>query len=114
MGLVLAYVLILPAVILLGWIASWWGTRRMRWIGLSVAAAASVVCAVIGQDAMGPRTDPHTLGCASALECTDLRPAFVIASGLLGFVVCLALVVLTLVAEFVVSVRRKVPARPGL
>ncbi|WP_327175663.1 hypothetical protein OG599_10260 [Streptomyces sp. NBC_01335] len=107
MGVVLAYVLILPAVILLGWIASWWGTRRLRWIGLSVAAAASVVCAVIGQEAMGPRTDPHALGCSSALECTDLDPVFVIASGVLGLVFCLALMVLTLVVEFVVSVRRK-------
>ncbi|MGW1468616.1 hypothetical protein ACWCPT_30265 [Streptomyces sp. NPDC002308] len=109
MGVVLACVLILPAVILLGWIASWWGTRRLRWIGLSVAAAASVVCAVVGRDAMGPRTDPHALGCSSALECTDLRPVFVIASGLLGFASCLALVVLTLVVEFVVRVRRKEP-----
>ncbi|MFF7363281.1 hypothetical protein [Streptomyces sp. NPDC008125] len=107
MGVVLACVLVPPAVILLGWIASWWGTRRLRWIGLSVAAAASAVCAVIGRDAMGPRTDPHALGCSSALECTDLRPVFVIASGLLGCVACLALVVLTFVIEFVVRVRRK-------
>ncbi|MFD6530654.1 hypothetical protein [Streptomyces sp. NPDC060184] len=110
MGVVLACVLVLPVVILLGWIASWWGTRRLRWIGLAVATAVSVVCAVIGQDAMGPRTDPHTLGCSSALECTDLRPVFVLASGLLGFVSCLVLAVLTLVVETVVRARRKASA----
>ncbi|MGW5649770.1 hypothetical protein [Streptomyces humi] len=48
MGVVPDYVFILPAVILVGWIASWWGTRRVRWVGLSGAAVVSVLCLVIG------------------------------------------------------------------
>jgi hypothetical protein len=101
---------ILPAVTLMGWIASWWGSRRLRWILLSIAAGMSVLCAVIGQDATGPGPDPQTIGCSPAFACADLRPVFVLVSGLLGLVCCLALAVLTLVVEFVVRVRRKASA----
>ncbi|WP_089105244.1 hypothetical protein [Streptomyces hyaluromycini] len=110
MGVVPDYVFILPAVILVGWIASWWATRRIRWVGLSSAAVVSVLCLVIGWNAMGPRTDPRTLGCSPAFECTDLRSVYVIAAGLLGVLCCLALVVLTLVGELVVHVSRKASA----
>ncbi|MBP0461040.1 hypothetical protein JFN87_26765 [Streptomyces bomunensis] len=92
---------VLPAVIVVAWILSWWGTRRVRWILLSAAAVVSVLCAVLGLHAMGPSADPRTVGCSPAVACMDTRPLFLLAAGLLGAGCCLVLLILTLAGEAV-------------
>lgn len=107
MGLIPIFVFILPAVIVVGWILSWWRTRRVRWVLLTAAALISVLCVVIGWHVMGPPVDPHTIGCSPAFECMDVRPLYPIETGLLGFACCVALLVPTLVGELVIWFRRK-------
>ncbi|GAA2314297.1 hypothetical protein GCM10010234_69220 [Streptomyces hawaiiensis] len=99
MDIVPGYVFILPAVIVAGWILSWWGARRVRWVLLSAAAVVSVLCVVIGWHAMGPPADPRTVDCSSSWACTDPGSLYVVAAGLLGFGCCLVLLLLTLVGE---------------
>lgn len=48
MDIVPGYVFILPAVIVVGWILSWWAARWVRWFLLSGAAVVSVLCVVVG------------------------------------------------------------------
>jgi hypothetical protein len=109
-GIVPNYLFILPAVIVAGWILSWWRTRRVRWILLSAATLVSVLCVVIGWQAMGPPVDPRTISCSSALACFDPRPLYPVVAGLLGLACCVALLVLTLVGELIIWFRRRASA----
>ncbi|MFF9028717.1 hypothetical protein [Streptomyces iakyrus] len=99
MDIVPGYVFILPAVIVAGWILSWWGARRVRWVLLSAAAVVFVLCVVIGWHAMGPPADPRTVECSSSWACTDPGSLSLVAAGLLGSGCCLVLLLLTLVGE---------------
>ncbi|WP_326664811.1 hypothetical protein [Streptomyces canus] len=85
---------ILPAVIVVGWILSWWGARRVRWILLSAAGVVSVLCVVIGRQELGPPADPRTVNCSSTWACTDPGSLYLVAAGLLGFGCCLVLLIL--------------------
>jgi len=98
-AIVSGYVWILPAVTIVGWIVSWWGTRRIRWCLLSAATVVSVACLVIGYRDKGPRISPGTVGCSPALECMDWRGIYWLEAGLIGFVCCLVLLIVTTVAE---------------
>jgi hypothetical protein len=100
------YVFILPAVIVVGWILSWWGARRVRWILLGAGAVVSVLCVVVGRQAMGPPADPRTVSCSSSWACTDPGSLYLVAAGLLGLGCCLVLLVLALVGEAIVVSRR--------
>ncbi|MFB6846422.1 hypothetical protein ACFCXS_16390 [Streptomyces sp. NPDC056373] len=93
---------VLPAVIVAGWILSWWGARRVRWVLLSAGAVVSVLCVVIGWHAMGPPADARTVDCSSSWACADPGSLYVVAAGLLGFACCLVLLLLTLVGEAMV------------
>ncbi|MFK0169647.1 hypothetical protein ACIQU5_12650 [Streptomyces sp. NPDC090306] len=107
MGVVPDWVFVLPAVILVGWIPTWWGSRRLRW---TVLATAAVVCGffvVVGWQSTGPPPDPQTLHCSPLFACMDYSSVYVLASGLLGFLCWMLLTVLTLVGEVVVHVRRR-------
>lgn len=107
MDLVPGYVFILPAVIVGGWILSWWAARWVRWALLSGAAVVSVLCVVVGGLAMGPRADPRTVDCSSSWACTDPSSLYVIAAGLLGFACCAVLVILALVGEAILVWRER-------
>ena len=107
MDLVPGYVFILPAVIVGGWILSWWGARLVRWALLSGAAVVSVLCVVGGGLAMGPRADPRTVDCSSSWACTDPGSLYVIAAGLLGFACCAVLLILALVGEAILVWRKR-------
>ena len=98
---------ILPAMIFAGWIPTWWGSRRLRWILLSTVAVVSALCVVIGWQATGPPTDPRTVGCSPAIQCMDFSSLYVVVAGLLGLACWVALLVLTLVGELIVHVSRK-------
>ncbi|MFF7332605.1 hypothetical protein [Streptomyces sp. NPDC008150] len=100
---------ILPAVILVGWVPVWWVSRRLRWILLAGAGVVCVFFVVAGRDANARMPDPPA-GCAPLFACMDYSAVDVIVSGLLGLVCCLVLVVLTLVGELVVHVRRRASA----
>jgi hypothetical protein len=100
-------VFILPAVIVVGWILSWWGARRIRWILLSAAAVVCVLCVVVGWQAMGPAADPRTVDCSSTWACTDTGSLYLVAAGLLGFGCCLVLSILAILGEAVVIWRRR-------
>ncbi len=80
------YVWTLPAVTIVGWILSWWGTRRIRWCLLSAATVISVSCLVIGDRDKGPQISPGTIGCSPALNCMDWRGIYWLEAGLIGFV----------------------------
>ncbi|MEH0471755.1 hypothetical protein QA943_23455 [Streptomyces sp. B21-097] len=105
MGIVPGYVFILPAVIVVGWILSWWGTRRVRWVLPAAAAVVCVLCVVIGWQAMGPPANPRTVSCSSTWACTDPGSLYLFAAGLLGLGCCLVLLILALVGETIL-VRR--------
>jgi len=100
-------VFILPAVIVVGWILSWWGARRVRWILLSAAGVVSVLCVVIGRQELGPPTDPRTVNCSSTWACTDPGSLYLVAAGLLGFGCCLVLLILAILGEAMVVWRRR-------
>jgi hypothetical protein len=93
------YVFILPAVIVVGWILSWWGARWVRWVLLSAAAVVSVLCVVIGWHAMGPPADLGTVNCSSTWACMDPGSLYLVAAGLFGFGCCFVLLILAIVGE---------------
>ncbi|KJK39430.1 hypothetical protein UK15_13330 [Streptomyces variegatus] len=107
MDIVPGFVFILPAVIVVGWILSWWGARRVRWVLLSAAAVVSVLGVVIGWHAMGPPADPRAVNCSSSWACTDPGSLYLVAAGLLGFGCCLVLLLLTLVGEAILIRRAR-------
>ena len=107
MDIVPGYVFILPAVIVVGWILSWWGTRRVRWVLLSAAAVVSVLCVVIGWHAMGPSADPRTVRCSSTWACMQPGSLYLFAAGLVGFGCCLVLLILAIVGEAILIRRRR-------
>ncbi|MET9788211.1 hypothetical protein [Streptomyces canus] len=102
-----SYVFILPAMIVVGWILSWWGARRVRWILLSAAGVVSVLCVVIGRQELGPPADPRTVNCSSTWACTDPGSLYLVAAGLLGFGCCLVLLILAILGEAMVVWRRR-------
>ena len=59
----------------------------------------SVACLLIGYREKGPQISPGTVGCSPALECMDWRGIYWLEAGLIGFVCCLALLIVTTVAE---------------
>ncbi|MEW1826661.1 hypothetical protein [Streptomyces sp. NPDC088196] len=96
-----AQVWILPAVIAVGWILSWWGPPWIRWTLLPAGAVVSVLVVVMGFNLPVPPLPPD-IGCTrQQVQCWDERPVFWLETGLLGFVSCVVLVVPTLVAEIV-------------
>ncbi|WP_037684169.1 hypothetical protein [Streptomyces griseus] len=107
MGIVPGYVYILPAAIVVGWILSWWGARRVRWVLLSAAAVVSVLCVVIGWQAMGPPAGPRTVSCSSTWACTDPGSLYLVAAGLLGCGCCFVLLLLAMVGEAILIWRRR-------
>ncbi|MGV9337095.1 hypothetical protein [Streptomyces sp. NPDC003688] len=105
--MILVYVFALPALIVVCWLLSWWGSRRVRRIVLSTAAVVSVLCVVIARQSAGPPSTPPPIGCRAALACVDLRPAFVIADGVIGLGCCVVLLLLTIGVEAVLTWRRR-------
>jgi O-antigen ligase len=101
------YVWILPAVIAVGWILSWWSRPWMRWTLLPAGAVVSVLVVVMGFNLPVPPLPPDS-GCTrEQVQCWDSRPVFWLETGLLGFVCCAVLVVPTLVAEIVVRMGKR-------
>ncbi|MFD8812972.1 hypothetical protein ACFV23_16170 [Streptomyces sp. NPDC059627] len=86
---------------MVGWILSWWGTRWIRWCLLSAATVISVSCLVIGDREKGPQISPGTIGCSPALACMGWRGIYWLEAGLIGFACCLALLIMTAVADIV-------------
>ncbi|MET8814653.1 hypothetical protein ABZW47_21900 [Streptomyces sp. NPDC004549] len=107
MDVILVYLLTLPTVIVVGWLLSWWGSRRVRRIVLGAGAVVSVLCVVVTWQSMGTPPTPGTDGCSSALACTDLRPGLVALGGVLGVVCCVVLLLLTIGVEALLGWRRR-------
>ena len=105
------YTWILPAVTAVGWILSWWGPRRVRWVLLSVAALVSVLCVVVGALTKGPPADPDEIGCSSALACMDWEPIYWVVAGLIGLACCVVLLALTAVVEIGIRIGHGVSAK---
>ncbi|MFD8911780.1 hypothetical protein [Streptomyces sp. NPDC059575] len=105
--MILVYVFTLPALIVVGWLLSWWGSWRVRRIVLSGAAVVSLLCAVIGWQSMGPPSTPQSIGCRPALACLDMRPVFVVADGVSGLGCCFVLLLLTIGVEALLTWRRR-------
>jgi O-antigen ligase len=96
------YVWILPAVIAVGWVLSWWRARWMRWGLLCAGAVISVLCLVAGSHLSSPPLSPDS-GCTrEQVQCMDWRPVPWLESGLIGFVCCVLLLIVTTVAEIVI------------
>ena len=106
MGLISGYAWIVPAVTAVGWVLSWWGPRRIRWGLLSASAVVSVFCVLVGVLGMGPPVSPEDVGCSSPMACMDWSPIYWVVAGLIGFVCCGALAVVTVVVEIVVRTGR--------
>ncbi|MEW2129330.1 hypothetical protein [Streptomyces sp. NPDC005435] len=113
MDVILGYILTLPALIVVGWLVSWWGSPRVRRIVLGAGAAVSVLCVLaVRQSAAPPAQTPRPPGCSAALACVgDLRPGFVALGGVIGLVCCVVLLLLTIGVEAMLSWRGR--TRPG-
>lgn len=100
-GMISGHVWILPAVIAVGWILSWWGARWMRWGVLCAGAVISVLFLVAGSQLSSPLSPDS--GCTrEQVQCMDWRPVYWLEYGLIGFVCCVLLLVVTIVAEIVI------------
>ncbi|WP_018547490.1 hypothetical protein [Streptomyces sp. LaPpAH-108] len=99
MDVILLYLLTLPTAIVVGWLLSWWGSRRVRRIVLGAGAVVCVLCVVVIFQSTGPPSPPRADGCSSALACTDLRPGLVALGGVIGLVCCFVLLLLTIGVE---------------
>ncbi|MGW4197913.1 hypothetical protein [Streptomyces sp. NPDC005004] len=107
MDVILGYVFTLPAVILVGWLLSWWGSRRVRWIMLGAGAVVSVLCVAVVLRSAGPPPAPRAVGCRPLLACTDPRPGFVAIGGAIGLGCCVVLLLLTIGVEALLDWRRR-------
>jgi hypothetical protein len=118
---------ILPAVIATGWVLSWWGPRRIRWVLLPTAAVICVLCIVFGALDVGrgaPTVEEmarmHEAGvtfyadqfhCSPYIACMDQYPVYWMMAGLIGFVCCVALMLVTSVVDAVTWSNRRASAR---
>jgi hypothetical protein len=106
-----AYVWILPATIVAGWILSWWRARWVRWSLLSAGVVASVLCAVAGFQLPSPALDPQS-GCTrEQVQCMDFGPVPWLESGLIALACCVVLLFITTVAELVIWSENRAAAR---
>lgn len=106
-NLVTGYTLILPTIIFVGWIVSWWRPRYIRLLLLMAALVISVLCVIVAfvDFLQAPKPQPvSTQDCSWALACgtDDLSPMVSwAASGLLGIVCSVVLMAVTGVAEVI-------------
>ena len=117
---------ILPSVIAAGWILSWWGPRWIRWVLLPTAAVISVLCIVFGlfHTDSGTPTLSETVGmhqdgvafysddshCSPFFACMDRYPVYWMMAGLIGFVCCVALTLVTSAVDIVTGFKRRASA----
>ncbi|MFG2732286.1 hypothetical protein [Streptomyces canus] len=100
---------ILPAVIVAGWILSWWGARWIRWSLLSAGVVVSVLFVVTGFQLPVSSLSPDS-GCTrEQVQCMNSRPVYWLETGLIGFVCCVVLLVVTIVAEIVIRFETRAP-----
>ena len=95
------HIWILPAMIITGWILSWWRTWRIRWTLLSAATIGSALCIAFGVGTYGRQVSWEDLRCSHAVECIDQHPVYWIMTGLISFVCCGVLLIVTTVAAAV-------------
>ena len=113
MELVTGYAWIAPAVIVAGWLLSWWGPRWSRWLLLLSASAICALCVVVPflVLTLSPKTPfVPRYDCQSPLDCSDwsLAPQLHWAvAGLIGLVFCVELAVVTAVIDRIISFRRR-------
>jgi hypothetical protein len=111
-GLISGYAWILPAVIAAGWILSWWGPRPIRWGLLPAATVISGLCVVIGVVMPVPPVSPESPCHPGQFQCMPQEPINWIVAGLIGFACCLALLLVTIVVEFIIWIGRRSGAFP--
>jgi hypothetical protein len=104
------YVWILPAATTVGWILSWWGSRRLRWGLLAAAVVVSVLCLVISYQTRGTPISPDS-DCRPAFQCMDWDPIYWVEAGLIGLGCIIVLVVVTVVVEAINKLVRSSAAR---
>jgi len=111
LGMISGWGWILPAVTVVGWILSWWGTQSMRWGLLAVAPFISLLCIVTGFLIAGPLSPPAPPGCPGVAACTNVVPVYWWQSGLYGLVCAVALIVVTTVVEAIVWIAHRASAK---
>ena len=117
---------ILPAVIATGWILSWRGPRWIRWVLLPTAAVICVLCVVFGlldfgsgAPTLAETARMHESGmtfyadqfhCSPYIACMDRYPVYWTMAGLIGFVCCVALALVTSAVDIVTGFKRRASA----
>jgi hypothetical protein len=106
-GIVSNYVFIVPAVITVGWVLSWWRSWLVRWALLFTAATISVLCVVGSSLGPAPQVTPPGHCLAGQIQCMPppQGPIDWFAAGLVGFAWCVVLLVVTLVVEIIILIR---------
>jgi hypothetical protein len=102
---------VLPALLAVAWLLSWLTRRRVRLWFLPIAVAVSILCVPAGMIAgsaqmSGSTCGPHDLSCFSMQEVDWWF------NGLLGFVACGVLAILTLAVELVMAFIRHTSEGP--
>ncbi|XUL90803.1 hypothetical protein ACQ86D_32715 [Streptomyces galilaeus] len=105
-----AHIWILPAMIVTGWTLSWWRTWRIRWTFLSAATAGSALCIAFGVRTYGRQLSWEDLRCSHAIECIDQHPVYWMMTGLISFVCCGVLLLVTAVAAVVIRLENRAGA----
>lgn len=107
--------LILPLLLLAVWVASWWGTRRLRlWFALlaPMACVAGVVLAAIGSvsqasGSCSPSCDGSAVQrWAAGVDSPSAPVAWLGGNSVVALGVAVVLTVITLIAEYVLLVLR--------
>ena len=93
---------ILPAVTIVCWILSWLGPRGLRWGLLTVATVLSILCFPLALLMPATPVSPSS-NCRPVVECTSLSPLYWGMAGLIGFVCCIALSILTLAIDAIMA-----------
>ena len=102
--LLIGLAVIVPVVLIIGWVASWRGPWWVRWGALAVVGIASVCCLAYGFLCSHAQLTAET--CSLAPGCASWTPLYWMAAGLGGVGLVILLALAGLIAEVILQVRK--------
>jgi hypothetical protein len=102
--LLIGLAVIVPVVLIIGWVASWRWAWWVRWGALAVVGIASVCCLAYGFLTPQAQLTPET--CSWAPGCASWTPLYWMAAGLGGVGLVILLALAGLIAEVILRVKK--------
>ena len=111
---------VVPTLFVVAWLPLWWAGRSVRFRFFAAAIAVSILCFVIGAFAGASGSSGSSCEAYRQKDCGGLAGGLGSESmiswwvnGLLGFVTCGVLAILTLVVELLLALLRRAPDHPA-